>query len=118
MAKPEKLSEQPVSMIELKQELEKIKQRDKELGTLSNKTLEYLSQFVTLEHKKAEELKQKLEALKLSRLKPEFIIKILDTMPTTVEQLKTLLQGYVVSLNQADTKKVVDVINQFVPAKK
>jgi DNA-directed RNA polymerase subunit F len=118
MAKPEILSEQPISMIELKQELEKIKQRDKELGTISNKTQEYLGQFTTLEPKKAEELKAKLESLKISRLKPEFIIKILDTIPTTVEQLKTLLQGYIVSLNQADTKKVVDVISQFAPAKK
>jgi len=118
MAKPEILSEQPISMVDLKQELEKIKQRDKEPGIISNKTQEYLNQFVTLEPKKAQELKEKLEALKISRLKPEFIIKILDTLPTTVEQLKTLLQGYIVSLNQADMKKVVDTINQVIPAKK
>ena len=118
MAKPEILKEEPISMIDLKQELIKIKERDKELGAISNKTEDYLNQLVSLEPKKAEELKQKLEALKLSRLKPEFIIKILDTLPTTVDQLKTILQGYIVTLNQADMKKVVDVINQVVPAKK
>ncbi|MBW2982228.1 hypothetical protein KY343_05085 [Candidatus Woesearchaeota archaeon] len=118
MAKPEIISEEPISMINLKQELVKIKERDKELGTISTKTEEYLNQFVSLDPKKAQELKEKLESLKLSRLKPEFIIKILDTLPTTVEQLKTLLQGYIVSLNQADTKKVVDAINQVIPAKK
>ena len=118
MAKPEIISEESISMIELKQEIEKIKERDKELGAISTKTEDYLNQFAGLDPKKAQELKEKLEALKLSRLKPEFIIKILDTIPTTVEQLKTLLQGYIISLNQVDTKKVVDVINQVIPAKK
>jgi len=118
MTRPEIISEEPISMVDLKQEIAKIRERDKELGPISTKTEDYLKQFVSLEPKKAEELKQKLEALKLSRLKPEFIIKILDTLPTTVNQLKTLLQGYIVSLNQADMKKVVDVINQVIPAKK
>jgi DNA-directed RNA polymerase subunit F len=118
MAKPEILSEEPISMVDLKQELVKIKERDKELGAVSTKTEGYLNQFVSLEPKKAQELKEKLEALKLSRLKPEFIIKILDTLPATADQLKTLLQGYIVSLNQADMKKVVDVVNQVIPAKK
>ena len=118
MTKPEILSEEPVSMVDLKQELAKIKERDKEIGPISTKTEDYLNQFVSLDPKKAQELKEKLEALKLSRLKPEFIIKILDTLPATVEQLKTLLQGYIVTMNQADMKKVVDVINQVIPAKK
>ncbi len=118
MAKPEIIAEEPISMIDLKQELVKIKERDKELGAISNKTEDHLAQFASLEPKKAEELAQKLKALKISRLKPEFIIKILDTLPTTVDQLKTLLQGYIVTLNQADMKKVVDVINQVIPAKK
>ena len=118
MAKPEIIQEEPISMIDLKQELAKIKERDKELGAISNKTEDYLAQFASLEPKKAEELTQKLTALKISRLKPEFIIKILDTLPTTVDQLKTLLQGYIISLNQADMKKVVDMINQIIPAKK
>ena len=112
MTKPELISEEPISMVDLKQELARIKERDKELGVISNKTNEYLNQFVTLDTKKLQELKDKLEGLKISRLKPEFIIKILDTLPTTLEQLKVLLQGYVVTLNQADMKKVVDVINQ------
>lgn len=118
MTKPEILEERPIPMVDLKQELEKIKQRDNELSPISTKTEDYLNQFVGLDAKKANELKEKLEALKISRLKPEFIIKILDTLPTTVEQLKTVLQGYIVSLNQADMKKVVELINQLMPAKK
>ena len=118
MGKPEIIKEHPINMVELKEEIEAIKKRDKELSTISNKTDEYLNQFVALSPKQAKELEQKLRALKISRLKDEFIIKIIDVMPTTVDDLKTLLQGYVVSVNQEDMKKVVGVVNEFAPAKK
>ena len=118
MPKPEILSEKPITMVELREELTKIKGRDKELGFSANKTEEYLNQFVSLSKEKAEELKKKLEGLKISRLKPEFIVKIIDTLPTSVEQIKVLLQGYVVSINQADMKKIIDVVNQFAAEKK
>jgi len=74
----------------------------------ANKADEYLSQFSELNAKKAEELRKKLEALKISRLKEEFIVKILDTLPASVDEMKVLLQGYVVSINQEDMKKVTD----------
>ena len=118
MPKPEILSEQPITMVELKEELAKIKERDKELGFNANKTEEYLNQFASLSKEKSEELKKKLENLKISRLKPEFIVKIIDTLPISVEQLKVLLQGYVVSINQADMKKITDILKQFTAAEK
>ena len=108
MTKPEIIEEHPINMVQLKEELEAIKKRDKELGTVSTKTVEYLGQFVSLTPKKAKEMEDKLRALKISRLKDEFIIKIIDVMPTTVEDLKVLLQGYVVSINQSDMKKIID----------
>ena len=101
-------------MVQLKQELEAVKKRDKELGPISAKTEEYLREFVSLSVKQAEELEAKLKAMKISRLKEEFIIKIIDVMPITVEDLKTLLQGYIVSVNQDDMQKIVDVVKEFV----
>jgi len=118
MAKPVIIKEQPINMVVLKEELESIKKRDKELGPVSTKTDEYLQLFAAIPLKKAQEMESKLRDLKISRLKDEFIIKIIDVMPTTVEDLKTILQGYVVSINQEDMRKVVDVVNEFIPAKK
>jgi DNA-directed RNA polymerase subunit F len=118
MVKPEILDEQPINMAQLKQEIETIKKRDKELSFRSNKTDEYLKQFVTLPSKKTQELKSKLEGLKITRLKPEFIVKIIDTMPATVDELKTLLQGYVVTINQADMQKIIKTVNEFASEKK
>lgn len=117
MAKPEILSEHPITLIELKQEMEKIKARDKELTLRSNKTEEYLNQFAKLAPKKAEELKSKLESLNITRLKEEFVVKIIDTLPATVNELKTLLQGYIVSLNQKDMEKVIEVVKGYIPKK-
>ena len=114
MGKPEIIEEKPLNMVELKEELEKIRKRDKELGIRSNKTDEYLRDFVTLNKKEEEELKQKLESLKIKRLKPEFVVKIVDTMPKTVEEVRALLQGYVISLNQEDMKKVASAVAEFV----
>jgi len=113
MTKPEIIQEVPINMVQLKEELETIKKRDKGLGIISTKTEEYLNQFVKLSPKKAKELEDKLKSLKLSRLKEEFIIKIIDVMPTTIDDLKTLLQGYVVSINQEGMKKIIDVIKGF-----
>jgi len=118
MVKPELIEEHPIHLVTLKDELAAIKKRDEELGPMATRTEEYLQQFVSLNAKQAQELEDKLRALKISRLKDEFIIKIIDVLPTTVNDLKTLLQGYVVSVNQEDMKKIVDVINEFAPAKK
>jgi len=118
MTKPQLIEEHPINMVELKTELESIRKRDKELSNVSNKTEEYLNQFVLLSAQKAKELDSKLRALKISRLKDEFIIKIIDTTPTTVDDLKVLLQGYVVSINQEDMKKIVNVVKDFIPDKK
>ena len=117
MAKPELIEEHPINMVELKNELDSIKKRDEELGNVAKKTEDYLNHFVTLSPKQAEELKDKLLKLKISRLKEEFIIKIIDTLPKTLDDLKVLLQGYVVSINQEDMKKVISVVNDYLPAK-
>jgi len=114
MVKPEIQNEQPVSMVELKQELENIEKRDKELGLRSTKAIEYLKKFVSLSPKKAEELKAKLEGLNITRLKEEYMIKIIDTLPSSLDELKALLQGYVVTINQEDMKKIVNVIRGFI----
>lgn len=117
MAKPTILKEEPITMAELKEKLEDIKARDKELNFRAKKAEDYLNKFVQIDSKKALELKQKLEGLKLTRLKPEMITKIIDLLPRTIDELKVVLQGYVVSVSKDDAKKIVKIVNEFVPAK-
>ncbi|MBD3249261.1 hypothetical protein GF336_04415 [Candidatus Woesearchaeota archaeon] len=115
--KPKIIEEKPIPMAELKKELDSIKKEDEELNFRANKTDEYLSQMTKLSSKKAEELKGKLEGLNISRLKDEFIVKIIDTLPGTVDELRVLLQGYIVSINQADMKKIVELVKEYKPKK-
>ena len=105
------IAENPISMYELKAELEKIKKRDKELNFRAVKTEEYLNQVASF--KKASDLYEKLAKLNIPRLKESHIKKIVDIMPKTVNDLKAVLQGYTISINNENMKKMIDAINQI-----
>lgn len=104
------ISEKPVSMAQLKEELEKIKKRDKELNFRAARTEEYLQHFTI--PKNAEGLAKKIEELKISRLKEEHISKIVDIMPKTIEELKAVLQAYTLTVNNENLKKIIETISK------
>ncbi|MBI2130633.1 hypothetical protein HYU10_02575 [Candidatus Woesearchaeota archaeon] len=111
MAEVQKMSEMPINSHELKKELSRIKARDKELDFRAGKTDEYLSQISTPE--KAEQLHQKIMALEIPRLKDAQVHKIIDVMPTTLRDLKVVLQGYTLTISNDGMKKIIDIINDF-----
>jgi len=113
MTNPEVLSQTPISMAELKEELEKIKKRDKELGLRAQKAEEHLNQFAKLDSKKAVELKDQIEKLKIPRLRDSHIVKIVDLLPKTVEDLKVILQGYALTVSNDNLKKIVEVVRKY-----
>jgi DNA-directed RNA polymerase subunit F len=106
------LSETPVNAYELKEELSKIKKRDKELNFRAQKTEEHLAQVAT--YKEADKLFDKINKLGISRLREQHIHKIIDVMPTTVKDLKIVLQGYTVSVSQENMKKIADIVSKAV----
>jgi len=105
------VSETSINMYQLKKELERIKKRDNELNFRANRTEEYLHQVATL--KNSEELFDKIMKLNIPRLKEQHIHKIIDVAPTTVNDLKVVLQGYTITLNNESMKKIADTINEF-----
>ena len=111
MAPTNVIAENPISMYDLKAELEKIKKRDKELNFRAARTEEYLNQVVSFN--KSSDLYGKLVKLDIPRLKDSHIKKIMDIMPKTANDLKVVLQGYTVSVSNENIKKIVDTINQF-----
>ena len=117
MAKPHLISEHPISMAELKLELENVKKRDTELNFRANKTEEYISQVLEFDYTKAEEIKKKISKLEVPRLKEEHICKILDLNPKTAEELKVILQGYTLGVTKENLKKIVDVLAEYSTAK-
>jgi len=110
MIKPEIISEAPLSTTELKSILKKNQKADEELNFRAGKALDYLDQFARLKATDYKSLYKKIEDLKVARLKDTHIIKILDILPTTAEEVKSVMQGYPVSLTAADQKKIADAI--------
>ena len=113
MTRPIIVSEKPISMPEVKDEIAKIKKRDTELNFRSSRTEEYLNVFAKLSGKDAADLKAKLEKLNIPRLGEEHIVKIIDILPNTVEELKVVLQGYPLTITKENMKKIVDAVAQF-----
>jgi len=105
------LSETPISTSKLKEELSKIKKRDKELNFRAQKTEEHLDQLP--KYKDLDPLFDKINKLNISRLREMHICKIIDVMPTKIKDLKVVLQGYTVSVSSENMKKIVDVVNKF-----
>jgi DNA-directed RNA polymerase subunit F len=51
--------------------------------------------------------------LGVSRLKNEQVVKIIDLMPTSVEDLKVILSGYNISLPNDVLDKIVAAVKEF-----
>ncbi|MBI2140700.1 hypothetical protein HYU14_07295 [Candidatus Woesearchaeota archaeon] len=102
------VSERPIDLTELRDELEIIQKRDKELSFRSSKTLEYINNFSAKQSRKT--IIKKLEELNLPRVRDIHLMKIADFMPATVEELKAVLQGYPITVSADNMKKIVEVI--------
>jgi len=113
MTKPQIIEEEPISMADLKEELTKIQKKTKEINFRAEKTQEYLNQFTILDLKKGKELREKIEKLKIPRLKNEHIIKIIDLMPSSLEELKSILSGYTITVTSENLKKIAEVLKNF-----
>lgn len=117
MTQPEILEKEPLTLVEAKSVLRKVKKRDEELNYRAGKTEEYLNQVVKTTQKDAAELKKKIEALEVPRLKEEHITKIVDIVPRTVAELKVVLQGYTLTVSNDNLKKIVGAVDDTIPEK-
>ena len=109
MSKPEILEKTPLSMVNLKAELNAVSKRDKEPGFRTTKTMEYLNSFSTISQTEFNQTKKKIEELQVPRLKEEHIMKILDIMPKNVNNLSVILQGYTITVSKENLKNIVDI---------
>ena len=112
MTKPEIIEEIPITMSILADEIKAIKKRDKELNFRASKTEDYLNQ-IGMDPKKSKELYGKIEKLKIPRLKDIHIIKIVDIMPDNLDEVKSVLSGYTVTVSQENLKKIAATVKKF-----
>ncbi len=115
MADMQVISETPINVSYLKKELGRVKKRDNELNFRANRTEDYLIQIGVV--KNGDELFEKVQKLNIPRLKEQHIHKIIDIMPATVNELKTVLQGYTVTVSNEAMKKIVETVTEFLEKK-
>lgn len=104
------LNERALTLSELKDKLETIEKRDKELSFRANKTKEYLNSFSTKKFKEMEALKKKIEELNVPRLKDRHIAKIIDIAPKDYDSIKLLLSGEAITVKEEDLKKILSLL--------
>lgn len=114
MVRAEIIEEIPISMSDLKSELKRIKKRDGELTPRSIKLEDYLNHFNDITKKDHEELTEEINKLNIPRLKEIHVIKIADIIPATIEELKSVLQGYALTVTNDNMKKIIKVTGKFI----
>ncbi len=115
---PKTISQAPITLAELKEEVGKIKQRDKEPSIRITRTEDYLNAFVEISAQQGRELHAAISKLAINRLKDEHICKIVDLLPKTANELKLIMQGSAVSLTNDAVSKIVEAVNEFLEKKK
>lgn len=113
MPNPQFTGEKQLALVDVKALLDQIEKRDKELNYRSTRAKEYLGQLNIFSQAKKGELHKVLESLELTRLKEEHMVKIMDFLPKTVEELRVVLQAYPLSLPKKDQEAIVNAVKEF-----
>jgi DNA-directed RNA polymerase subunit F len=95
---------EPISMAEAVEYIKKDEEAETEI-------VGFIKKFNKIKAKDAKELKQAIESLNLIKVKPDYTIKIIDTLPETPEELNKIFID--VSLDEDETKKILDTIKKF-----
>ena len=114
---PKTISQAPITLAELKEEVGKIKQRDKEPSIRITRMEDYLNAFVEITPQQGKELQAAISKLAINRLKDEQIAKIVDLLPKTANELKLIMQGSTVTLTNDAVSKIVETVNEFLAKK-
>lgn len=103
------LKEKNITLIEVKKILEE-KSKKEELTIMEQTTLEYVRKFSKLEYEEAVKLMEELRKFGIS----EFgAIQIVNILPTTVEELRTILMKEETELTPEALKEIVKLIKGY-----
>ena len=71
----------------------------------------FIKKFVKTTPKKAKEMREKLRELNLMKLREESIVKIIDFLPETPEELNKVFVD--ISLDEDEKNKILGIIKEF-----
>ncbi|MBS3141024.1 hypothetical protein J4405_02670 [Candidatus Woesearchaeota archaeon] len=102
------IEEKPVTKYEVKEFLDTVKKRDKELSERALKTHDNL----LLEKVDYKKVKEEIEKLQIPRLKDRHVVKIIDIMPKDLESVNALFVGENITLSQENMQKILTAIKK------
>jgi DNA-directed RNA polymerase subunit F len=94
----------PLSMAESLEYLSSDKDSEKNVK-------EFIKKFVKISQKEAKELRKKLMGLNLIKMNETNICKLIDILPERPEEVNKIFVD--VSLDENETKKILDTIKEF-----
>lgn len=92
---------EPLSMPEILEFLDKKEETEMEF-------IGFIKKFTNLSVKDAKEIKKKINALELMKIREEHVVKIIDNMPKNLEDLNKILSG--VNLDEDEVKKILEIV--------
>lgn len=107
------LSETPLSTVDVKEILEKIKSEG-ELNFRAQKTYDHLVSVVQLNAAQAKKLEEALLGLNVSRLREQHVKKLVSVLPTAEKDVKMAMSEFNVTLSVEDATKVASTISEHV----
>lgn len=112
MTQPTIISEKAIDIYEAQEQLAEIETRDGELSFRSQKTKEYLDDISQMDIKAAKAAREAILALEIPRFKDEYVSKILDVKPLSVNDLKQLIIAFGVTVKDDNLKKIIAILNK------
>lgn len=98
------IESKPLSISESQEYLDKKQEAQAEVIT-------FMKKFTKLKSNEAEEFREKLTSLDLMKMKEEYLVKIIDLMPDSTEELNKIFIG--VGLDEDESNKILEIIKQF-----
>lgn len=103
------IRERIITLAEVKKILEE-KSKKEELSAIEQSTLEYARKFVKIDLNKAMELYKKLKELELSDFT---IVQIINILPDTIEELRTLMIKEEKEYDTDFLNKILEIIKEY-----
>lgn len=93
--------------------LEKLKKKGEELTYREEKSIEYLKKTVKNSSKNFEKIREELEKLELPRIDEKQYIKIIEIMPKTGTELRSIISNSGMVLVDENVTKILDILKKY-----
>jgi DNA-directed RNA polymerase subunit F len=109
------ISEDILTLSEVKNLLDEVKEErsneDKELGYELRKAISHAEMFARLEPQKSREFMDEL--LKLEKMKPEIAVRIVDILPLTNDEVRSIYAKERYTLSEKELKDILELVIKY-----